>query len=398
MIEDCFGPASGSYADCVNSAALCARRRAIASAGVALLASVSLRSLPAQASTDLPLSVLDVARARTLDDRLPEGLAAWLQAEPSRRLSIYPTSPAIRLPAEHPVPFPAPASGLEVVVNHLRRYTGGGIERWGLSYPVRPRGETYAVGFRFRRIYASHLEGATPGLLFVAMLAYTAPTSLRGQVVLVHEPMDFVSGRRSAWVYSAAQRRVRRAPDLAYDAVSDGSEGMVTADQVDGFNGAPDRYEWVLLGLEERIVPFGTGGLGGSSLAVADWAGRGSVQSRWLRFESRPVWVVEARLRHGASHIYPRRRFYVDPDCWTVLLEEVWSNRGTLWRLALHGITPLPDGIGPMTRYSLFHDLDAGSYFATGFDDPSQPSMRIGVRAAMSEFTPDALRRAAAQF
>jgi hypothetical protein len=398
MSAKCFAQAAGAPLESVSGPALCPRRRAITSAGVALLASASLRSPPAQASSESPLAVLDAEHARALGDRLPAGLAAWLRAVPSRVLSIYSASPAIRLPAVHPVPFPAPADGLEVIVNHLRRYTGGGIERWGLSYPVRPTGETYAVGFRFRRVYASHLEGATPGLHFAAMLAYTAPASLRGQVVLVHEPIDFGSGRRSAWVYSAAQRRVRRAPDLAYDAVSDGSEGMVTADQVDGYNGAPDRYDWVLLGLEERIVPFGTAGLGGSSVAVSDWAAPGSVQSRWLRFESRPVWVVEARLRNGASHIYPRRRFYVDPDCWTVLLEEVWSSRGTLWRLALHGITPLPDGMGPMTRYSLYHDLDAGSFFATGFDDPAQPSMRIGVRAAMSEFTPDALRRVAAQF
>jgi hypothetical protein len=343
---------------------------------------------------DPPVMIVDAKRSTSLGGRLPEGLAAWLRSVPDSEIRIHPSSPAIRLPEGFPVPFPNPSTGLQLVTNHVQRYTGGGIERWGLAYPVRPNGETYGVGYRFRRIYASHLEGAPPGLLFAALLTYTAPASLSGQIVLVHEPVDFVSGRRSAWVYSAATRRVRRAPDLAYDAVSDGSEGMLTADQVDGFNGSPDRYEWTLLGLQERVVPYGSLGLTRPGLAVSEWLGRGSVQSRWLRFETRRVWVVEARLRRGESHLYPRRRFHIDPDSWTILLEEAWSARGALWRVALHGITPLPDGLGPMTRYSIYHDLDSGSYFATGFDDPARPLIRTGLRASMSEFMPDALRRA----
>jgi hypothetical protein len=389
----------GSSPPSFGDRSIARRRRCILAGSGALIGTwalpvpVTRAALPQHA--DLRV---DTAAASRLGDRVPEGLNAWLKAVPGRHLPVYGASPSIPLPADHPVPYPMPENGLQAITNHLRRYTGGGIERWGLAYPVRPRGDTYAVGLRSRRIYASHLDGAPAGLSFVAMLAYTAPASLRGQIVLVHEPIDFTTGRRSAWVYSAANRRVRRAPDLAYDAVSDGSEGLLTADQVDGYNGAPDRYDWRLIGRLPRIVPFGSSGLGEGSLALSDWKGSGSVQSRWLRFEERPVWVVEAVLRAGQSHIYPRRRFYIDPDCWTVLLEEAWSARGQIWRVAFHGVTALPGGQGPFTRYSMYHDLDAGSYFVSGFDDPSQPATRIGVRASMSEFTPDALRRIAAQF
>jgi hypothetical protein len=329
-------------------------------------------------------------------DTVPEGLAALLARVPGWFLQVFPSSPPISLPQAFPVPYPEPIDGLQAIRNHLVRYTGGGIERWGLAFPVRASGQTYPVGFRSRRIYASHLDGAPSGLLFVAMLGFTSPASLSGQLVLVHEPADFEHGRRGAWVYSPAQRRVRRAPDLAYDAVSDGSEGMLTADQVDGYNGSPDRYDWQLVGLRPQIVPFGTAGMAQAALANRAWLGRGSLDPAGLRFELRPVWIVEARLRPGRAHIYARRRFYIDPDCWTVLLEEVWSGRGALWRVALHAVTSLPDGPGPMTRLSLYHDLEGGSYFVTGFDDPSRPSIRSGLRASMDEFTPDALRRIAA--
>jgi len=50
---------------------------------------------------------------------------------------------------------------------------------------------------------------------------FTAPATLEGTVFLVHEPVDQVKQSRSAWIYNAGQRRVRRAPDLAYDNVND---------------------------------------------------------------------------------------------------------------------------------------------------------------------------------
>ena len=62
---------------------------------------------------------------------------------------------------------------------------------------------------------------------------------MRGTIFLVHEPLDQVAEQRSAWIYNSGARRVRRAPDLAYDGVNDGSEGMLVTDQVDGYNGAP---------------------------------------------------------------------------------------------------------------------------------------------------------------
>ena len=55
---------------------------------------------------------------------------------------------------------------------------------------------------------------------------------------LVQEPLDQVKQTRAAWIYNAGQRRVRRAPDLAYDNFTDGTEGMRTSDQFDAWNGA----------------------------------------------------------------------------------------------------------------------------------------------------------------
>ena len=107
---------------------------------------------------------------------------------------------------------------------------------------------------------ASALSNAPPALWFAVKGGYLAPSSLRGDGLLVHEYQPQAdtldTARRQAWIYQSGSRRVLRAPDLAYDAVSDGSEGMMTADQVDGFNGATDRYDWIDLGETERLIAY----------------------------------------------------------------------------------------------------------------------------------------------
>ena len=75
---------------------------------------------------------------------------------------------------------------------------------------------------------------------------------------------------RSAWIYNAGQRRVRRAPDLAYDNFNDGTEGMRTSDQFDAWNGAPDRYDWKLVGKKEIYVPYNAYKLADKSAQVQE--------------------------------------------------------------------------------------------------------------------------------
>ncbi len=121
---------------------------------------------------------------------------------------------------------------------------------------MRASGDYFKIGFTSKRIYAQNMEDPEPNRLFYALGYFTEPATLRGTIFLVHEPVDQVAEQRSAWIYNAGARRVRRAPDLNYDGVNDGSEGMIVTDQVDAYNGAPDRYDWKLVGKREIYVPY----------------------------------------------------------------------------------------------------------------------------------------------
>jgi hypothetical protein len=61
---------------------------------------------------------------------------------------------------------------------------------------------------------------------------------------------------RKAWQYLPGQRRVRLAPDLAYDTPNPGAAGAGTYDDVSVFNGAIDRFDWKLVGKKEMYVPY----------------------------------------------------------------------------------------------------------------------------------------------
>ena len=83
-----------------------------------------------------------------------------------------------------------------------------------------------------------------------------APARLAGGILLVHETLNQVKEHRSAWIYNPGQRRVRRAPNVAYDNPGTAADGMRTSDQLDMFNGAVDKYDWKLVGKKEIYVPY----------------------------------------------------------------------------------------------------------------------------------------------
>jgi hypothetical protein len=367
---------------------------------------------------DKPLFTITAANAAEHADKLTPGLLEMLKKYPQHfRMQVYPTRRTAALPKDvtdrvrelagkvelngfgltnlggSTTPFPIPANGLEAIWNHLVRYVGGGTERLGHSFPVRANGDYFKIGFRSQRIYAQNMADAEPNRLFYALGYFTEPATLRGTIFLVHEPVDQVAEQRSAWIYNAGARRVRRAPDLAYDGVNDGSEGMIVTDQVDGYNGAPDRFEWKLLGKREVYVPYNTYKLSDKSLKYKDIIGKHTLNADLVRYELHRVWVVEGTLKPGQRHIYGKRTFYLDEDSWSVVAEEAYDNRGGLWRVALLGMVQFYDAQVPWYRFGIVHDLASGSYMLGGLDNELKDPIEFGVKGKLQEFQPDALRR-----
>ena len=229
------------------------------------------------------------------------------------------------------VPFPIPKTGVEPVWNHKVRYRGQSGRRWNNQAAVTSSGDFNLVTLREDVFFPYAQKDATPDSLDNVIIYFlqivTQPPRLAGTITLVHETMDQVKEPRRAWQYNPGQRRLRRAPNVAYDNPGTGADGLRTNDQTDTFNGAMDRYDWKLVGKQELFVPANSYRLHSDALRYGDIVRKNHINADLTRYELRRVWVVDAVLRAGTSHQYKRRRFYVDEDGWQIRVVDIYDVR-----------------------------------------------------------------------
>ncbi|MDE0056581.1 MAG: DUF1329 domain-containing protein [Defluviicoccus sp.] len=370
---------------------------------------------------DRPRFVIDAGSLDRHRDRLSVGHQRMLETYSSFRMQVYPTRRSASVPrriydatrhaaataelvdggngvagAVIGIPFPIPRNGLEVIWNHLLRYRGESVA-CVIGQAAVTRGGAYTLVKQSLEIELRYsLPGMTLERLGNTMILFKqktlAPARLAGDIVLVHETMNQLREPRKAWTYNPGQRRVRRAPNIAYDNPGTSSDGLRTADQLDMFNGAVDRYDWKLVGKREMYVPYNSYRLHGSDLAFTDILQPLHVNPDLLRYELHRVWVVEAMLKEGASHTYKRRTFYVDEDSWQILVADIYDNRDQLWRVSEAHLINYYEKPLVWPTLEVHSDLQAGRYLAFGLDNEF-PMCTWDTDLKSRDFTPAALRR-----
>lgn len=354
-------------------------------------------------------------------DKLTAGHKALLEAYPTYKMKVYPTRRSASYPqriydatkkisqtakiveggdgitgAVMGIPFPIPKQGVEVLWNHLTRFRSDvAARKTGQAVPTRDGAYTMVVfEDEFNVVYSQ--EGQTEESLANKLLYFkqkvVAPARLAGGVLLVHETLNQVSEPRSAWLYNPGQRRVRRAPNVAYDNPGTASDGMRTSDQFDMFNGAPDRYDWKLVGKKELYVPYNNYALHSDKLKYDDIIRPLHVNPEHLRYELHRVWVVDATIKDGTSHLYKRRTLYFDEDSWQILAVDQYDKRDQLWRVSEGFVINYYDVPMLWTTLEVHTDLQAGRYLAIGLDN-EYDMYSFDIERTLEDYTPAALRR-----
>lgn len=294
-------------------------------------------------------------------------------------------------------PFPIPQAGVELVWNHVLRWRGFSVRRHLTQITPQTNGSFSPVSltdeYILREKTRDYDANSPSKVMAFFKQEVTAPSRLAGNVLLVHETLNQATDPRVAWVYNAGQRRVRRAPQVSYDGPGTAADGLRTADGLDMFNGAPDRFDWKLVGKKEIYLAYNAFEMDSPNLKYSDIIRAGHLNPEHTRYELHRVWHVTATLKEGQRHIYSRRDFYFDEDSYLIGAMDQYDGRGNLWRVGeAHALMHYAAQV-PYYSAEALYDLVSGRYIVNGLRN-QEAALVYDFDAASSEYTPSALRQA----
>ena len=354
---------------------------------------------PSPFPDEKPILVIDGKNIDQYKDQVTAVTAELAARFPGFRLDVYPTHRTAALPQANldntlknavnakategglalenalpGVPFPIPNTGQEAMWNHLMRYQGLTISSKYDSWNVDAAGvatlATTGLGFINYPVYEQMDKVMeAKDIYYRIKLYYTGPARRAGEAVLVQDAVNPITQPRRAWQYLPGQRRVKLAPDLAYDTPNPGSAGSNTYDDSFVFSGAMDRFDWKIVGKKEMYIPYNAYALTNTK-DPKEMTTVNYLKPDLVRWEKHRVWVVEATLKPGKRHIYHKRNFYLDEDSWIAIASDEYDARGQLYRGSFAFVTQDYDQKVLNATPHMIYDLIGGTYNITGLIGP----------------------------
>ena len=239
------------------------------------------------------------------------------------------------------IPFPIPKTGAEVIWNHYMHFAPT-IRRQSVNgYVVDTAGNITSLPHLIQvTVHPWYDTNKTKPLrkeipsdaIFGFNSTETAPPTSAGIVFLNFYTARGEDGGQKVWFYTPGQRRVRMAPEFAYDVPIASFGGVLAWDELLGYVGRLDRFDFKIVGKKEMIIPYNDYKL------VMETGEKDMFKPKFLnpdqlRWEKHRVWVVEATRKPGARHMYSHRTFYIDEDSWEIVGAEQYDNAGNIYRV-----------------------------------------------------------------
>ena len=381
---------------------------------------------------DKPLYAITAQNMDKYADKLSDGQKEMFRIYPNYRMDVYQTRRTVLYPkwllentvknatsakaanggvrlegAYAGIPFPIPKTGNEVIWNHNLAWSppafGGLTQVW----LVDRSGKNVLQGLENVRYQFPYWDPSIPGVrtpdsqYWVVRFESLAPARKVGERFIIINHLDPINPGTRAWAYIPGQRRVKLAPDLAYDTPSPVSAGVVTMDEGQVFQGGQDRYDFKLAGKAERYILV-------NQQKTSDYKTcppekimtPGFPNPECIRFELHRVWQVDATLKPGYRHIFHKRKMYFDEDWSGAAVGDMYDAAGKLYRVDYSPITLIYDPAFPDVQYQQAHvswtfDLQTGNYVNQsymGFKEGRETGGYVMSKPLPSTFfTPDAL-------
>ena len=343
-------------------------------------------------ANEKPLFSITSANLSEHKDKLDEAQQELFAKFPDYRIDVYPThrtasapqwyydkiyktaqtAKAITVDGENHleaagggIPFPIPKTGDELLWDHAMRWRGeSAIYRFN-AYIVDTNGTaTIATGATNESNFPNNFKNNTVenynGEYWDVFQTVLEPPHRSGELLMVR---DHVENGRRAWQYLVGQRRVRRAPNIAYDTPNFVNSGVDFLDQPFVWWGPWDHYDWKIVGKKEMYIPYNNNRFHLHS--DDEVIGKNFMNPDHLRWELHRVYEVEGNLREGIRDVRSKRKLYFDEDTKIAVIGNTWDPQGKLWHTTV-GIPWIVSEL-PCLCMEMFytHDLLRGTYTTT---------------------------------
>jgi len=319
-------------------------------------------------AAEKPLFSIDAKNMAQYADKLSPGIQAVLKKYATYRIDVYPSHRTASYPkfftdntlknatgacktvndglqiagCHGGMPFPFPKTGNEVMWNRLLKYDAYALMSANMTGSVvDTQGNRTVTGMGTMWIQYDIFdpERTTPiadqEIYERLRIDYNEPARKAGEKLIVQDSVDMVSVGRRAWSYLPGMRRVKLAPDIAYDTPSPTGGGAGTVDEAAVFYGSLDRYDFKLVGKRELYIPYNTYKVRDpkqcpSSVSMST---KNHLNPDCVRWELHRVWEVKATLKPGKRHVYPTRTLYWDEDLPGVGIADNYDSTGQIFRV-----------------------------------------------------------------
>ena len=354
---------------------------------------------------DKPLYTITAQNMDKYADKLTDGMKALFKIYPTYRMDIYQThrttiypkyviensiknatacktaNNGLRLEGCYGgVPFPIPKTGNEVIWNHLVSFNAPAFQGVAKSWIVDSTGKPQLqaeldVNYHFPYWDDTPGQRASNSLFWKLRFDYIGPARRVGEKYVILNSLDALDPGQRAYIYVPGQRRVKLAPDLAYDTPSPVSGGSSTMDEQQGFLGAQDRYNFKLIGKKEVYMNVNTNKtVDYKACPIEKLYTKNFANPDCMRWELRRAWVVEGTLKPGFRHIIPRRMIYFDEDGPLAAVGDMFDAGGKLFRFDFNPqfvVYGLDGNQWTMANTACTYDLNTGLlYWSTGLNHP----------------------------
>ena len=264
-------------------------------------------------------------------------------------------------------PFPIPKTGQEVMWNANTAfhpvYFGGDWQTW----LVDAAGNKTLVAKAFTEYHWEYWDNTKTKSDKIQGLLNTnnEPASKAGSMDLRINWARMDEKPPRAWSYTPGQRRVRLAPEFTYDTVAAQYGGMIVFDEINGFDGKMDRFDFKIVGKKEVLVPYNQLGHHNASLNnnIDKAMLKEHVNPDVMRWELHRMWIVEGTRKPGARHIYSKKVWMLDEDSWKVLAYQGYDDAGKLYRAQYFPVFQAYDVQTPVTNNQVGYDFVKNGWF-----------------------------------